>query len=119
MSQKESENKCVNIEHIIDTLDPIQKTFHTTHSLLPFWRYCMYLRYVGIYQPQSITCTWTDYTKKHTPCDKHLPVSNILLPSELVQSTLEIRLRDKPSAKLLKIHIYYTTNTILVRDEHA
>ena len=102
------------LENITHTLDPIQKTFKTTHHFIPYWRYALYHRYVGNYTPQGISCTWTNKGKQNQLYNDQDNIDFNPVPSNLFTTVLDI-IKTNTNSKLLKIHIYYTTCTILVQ----
>ena len=104
----------LSLETIHNTLDPIQKTFRTDFEYLPFWRFVLYQRYVGDYQPPGMCGELTNYGILHCAYPSS-PVNTISpIPSNLQQSAISIRLRSN-RRQLLKITLYFTTGTIMVQ----
>ena len=101
------------ITKITNTKCPIQKTILNVSSHLLYWRYTLFHRYVGNFRPTSLHSHWQNYAAQHAQyADDNDIVLHSPIPSGLYQTTL--RLNDN-SNKLLTIHIYYTTGTILIQ----
>ena len=99
-------------EVLCPTKDPIQVTFDTTPTHLPYWRYVIIQRYCERMRPEHVQSTMFERTKQ----DKQpvqLPTTLVKpLPYELWHTQIHTYLEED---KVITFHIYYSTNKFLIQ----
>ena len=109
---KTASEKHLSNEKIHYTKDPCQITFESPQANLPYWRYVLYERYCGTYQPAGTSSVLKEFSRNNEEQLTIPPHFVSTLPCELWRSFTQV---FEGTTKLLSISTYYTTGTIHVQ----